>query len=116
MRNTCTKELIISHIWNGLLMGYGVTEDEVLASAEGMIDTRPGWSNMKAVKEQQIFAVENNLLRTLRDYIVVEYIAKCLYPNEFADVDPEQELKDFSEKYIPSIPTDGIFLYHYVQE
>lgn len=101
---------------DGLLMGYGVTEDELLASAEGMIDSRPGWSNMKAVKEQQIFAVENNLLRTLRDYIVVEYIAKCLYPDEFADVDPEQELKDFSEKYIPSIPTDGIFLYHYVQE
>lgn len=101
---------------DGLLMGYGVTEEELIASAEGMIDSRPGWSNMKAVKDQQIYAVENNLLRTLRDYIVVEYLAKCLYPDEFADVDPEQDLKEYSEKYLPSIPTEGIFFYHYIPE
>lgn len=101
---------------DGLLMGYGVTEDELLASAEGMISSRPGWENMKAVKDQQIYCVENSLLRTLKDYIVIEYIAKSLYPEEFEDLDPEKELLEYSKEYLPQLPTDGIFFYHYVPE
>lgn len=101
---------------DGILMGYGVTEEELLESAEGMIESRPGWENMSAVQNQQIYCIENNLLRTLRDYTVVEYIAKCLYPDEFSDLDPEAEMLEYSEKYLPSIPTDGIFFYHYVPE
>lgn len=101
---------------DGVLLGYGVTEDEVIASAEGMIDARPGFSGLAAVTGDQIYFVNNNLLRTLRDYTIVEYIAKSLYPDEFADLDPEADLVGFSEKYLPSLPTDGIFFYHYDQE
>lgn len=101
---------------DGVLLGYGVTEDEVTASAEGMIEARPGFSGLAAVTDGQIYFVNNNLLRTLRDYTIVEYIAKSLYPDEFSDLDPEADLAAFSEKYLPSLPTDGIFFYHYEPE
>jgi ABC-type Fe3+-hydroxamate transport system substrate-binding protein len=96
---------------DGIVMGYGVSEDEVIASAKGMIESRPGFSNISAVKNNQIYCIENNMLRTLRDYILIEYIAKTLYPEQFSDLDPEKEFEEYSEKYLPSIPTDGTFIY-----
>lgn len=101
---------------DGILMGYGVTEDQTKASAEGMIEARPGWDTLNMVKNDQIYCVENGLLRTLRDYIVIEYMAKCMYPDQFEDVDPDAELLEFSEKYLSSLPTDGVFFYHYDPE
>lgn len=97
---------------DGIVMGYGISEEDLIASAKGMIDSRPGFTNLSAVKNDQIYCVENNTLRTLRDYIIIEYIAKVLYPDEFADLDPEKEFEEYSKKYLPSVPTDGTFIYH----
>lgn len=97
---------------DGILMGYNVSEEDVIQSAKGLIGSRPGFDNLNAVKNDQIYCIENNTLRTLRDYIIIEYIAKVLYPEEFADIDPEKEFEEYSKKYLPSIPTDGTFIYH----
>ncbi|MCR5321296.1 MAG: ABC transporter substrate-binding protein [Lachnospiraceae bacterium] len=97
---------------DGVVMGYGVSEENLIASAKGLLSSRPGFENLSAVKNNQIYCVENNTLRTLRDYIVIEYIAKVLYPEEFADLDPEKEFEEYCEKYLPSVPMDGTFLYH----
>ncbi len=96
---------------DGIIMGYGVTEEDIIASAKGMIASRPGFSNINAVKNNQIYCIENNMLRTLRDYILIEYIAKALYPEQFADLEPEKEFEEYSKKYLPSVPTEGIFIY-----
>ena len=97
---------------DGILSGYNVTEEELCASADGLLEARPGFENLKAVKDGNVYVVENNLLRTLRDYTVVEYIAKALYPEEFSDMDPEADMKEFAEKYLPSLPEEGVFFYH----
>ena len=98
---------------DGVLMGYNVTEEELLASAEGMVEARPGFENIAAVKNNEIYCIDNGTLRTLRDYVVIEYMAKCLYPELFEDVDPIADYKEYGEKYLPSIPQDGIFFYNY---
>ncbi len=98
---------------DGCVMGNGITEDETKASLDGMLDARAGWETLNMVKNNQIYCIENGLLRTLRDYIVIEYIAKCLYPDSFEDVDPAADLAAFSEEYLPMLPTDGTYFYHY---
>lgn len=98
---------------DGLLMGYGVTEEEFLASAAGLLSSRPGFANINAVKNNNVYCIEDGILRTMHDYTVVEYMAKSMYPEEFEDIDPEQDFRDFAEKYLPMLPIDdGIFFYH----
>ena len=99
-----------------VLTGYNITEDQTLASCENLISSRPGFETLTAVKEGNIYFLDNGMIRTMRDSILTEYLAKILYPEYFEDVDPIQEWADFSEKYMPDLPTDGVFFYHYVPE
>lgn len=98
---------------DGLAMGYGVTEEEFLASAAGLLEARPGFANINAVKNNNVYCIEDGILRTMHDYTVVQYMAKSMYPELFEDIDPEQEFFDFAAKYLPMLPVeDGIFFYH----
>lgn len=62
---------------------------------------RPGWDGLKAVKASQVHAIEHGLCRTLFDYVAMQYIAKQLYPQEFADVDPAEAFRAYHAKYLP---------------
>ena len=101
---------------DGFRMGYNVTENEFLESTKGMVESRPGYDQLQAVKNGQVYCIDDGVLRTLRDYCVVEYIAKSLYPDEFQDIDPEADIKEFTEKYLPSLPQEGVFFHQYSYE
>jgi iron complex transport system substrate-binding protein len=62
---------------------------------------RAGWTGIKAVKAGQVHAIEHGLARTLFDFVAMQYIAKQLYPDAFADVDPEASFRAYHEKYLP---------------
>jgi iron complex transport system substrate-binding protein len=62
---------------------------------------RPGWSDLKAVRSGNINAIEHGLCRTLFDFVAMQYIGKRLYPEVFADVDPEKSFRDYHAKYLP---------------
>lgn len=48
-------------------------------------------------------------MRTMRDYVLAEYIAKTAYPDYCKDLDPEKENREFIEKYLPILPADSCF-------
>jgi iron complex transport system substrate-binding protein len=73
---------------------------------------RPGWSELPAVKNDNIFAIYHGGSRTLSDYVYAEYIAKQLYPDAFKDVDPAENLRQFYAKWLP-IKADGVFMLPY---
>jgi ABC-type Fe3+-hydroxamate transport system substrate-binding protein len=62
---------------------------------------RPGWADLKAIRSGHIHAIEHGLCRTLFDFVAMQYIAKQLYPEQFADVDPVQSFRDYHAKYLP---------------
>lgn len=62
---------------------------------------RPGWEGLKAIESGDINAIEHGLCRTLFDYVAMQYIAKRLYPEAFADVDPVASLRAYHETYLP---------------
>jgi iron complex transport system substrate-binding protein len=62
---------------------------------------RQGWAELAAVRNGQIFAVEHGLCRALFDYAATQFIAKQLYPDEFADIDPGAELRRYHEQFLP---------------
>lgn len=73
---------------------------------------RPGWSELPAVKNGDVFAIYHGGARTLYDYAFTQYIAKQLYPAAFADIDPAQNLRDYYAKWLP-IKADGVFMLSY---
>ena len=47
--------------------------------------------------------------RTLSDYVYTQYIAKQLYPDAFADVNPAQNLKTYYDTWMP-VKAEGTFV------
>ncbi|MEL7466379.1 MAG: ABC transporter substrate-binding protein [Pseudomonadota bacterium] len=70
---------------------------------------RPGWADLNAVKAGEVHGVYHGGARTLYDYAYLQYIAKTLYPDAFADVDPQATLERFFETYLP-IEAKGAYM------
>lgn len=80
--------------------GYGVeavlTRSTLLPYLE-----RAGWADLKAVRNGNVNAVEHGLSRTLFDIVAMQFIAKRLYPEALADLDPESTWRELHRKYLP---------------
>ena len=76
---------------------------------------RPGWSNLPATKTGNVHGIYHGGARTLSDYVYAQYIAKQLYPEAFADVNPQQNLRDFYDKWLP-VKADGVFMLPYGEQ
>ncbi|MCV3739362.1 ABC transporter substrate-binding protein [Rhizobium sp. TRM96647] len=92
-------------------VGFGadpaVTEERIAAYL-----TRPGWSDLPAVKNGGVHAIYHGGSRTISDYVYAQYIAKQLYPDVFQDVDPAKNLADFYRTWLP-IEAKGVFVTRY---
>lgn len=89
-------------------LGYAATEEDARASLRPFLN-RPGWDGLPAVQNRKVFTVEHTLSRSLMDWASLQFIAKQLYPDEFADVDPIQSLREFHEKYLP-VRFEGVWM------
>ena len=89
-------------------MGFDVKSERALETMN-MYLKRPGWENLNAVKNKEIYGVDHSGLRTLYDYVYLQYIAKVIHPEKFADVDPLANLNEFYTKYLPVKP-EGTFM------
>ena len=83
-----------------VLMGPGIEP----ATTHGRMKPylgRPGWSDLDAVKSGNVHALYHGGARTLYDFAFLQYIAKSLHPEAFADVDPQANLDRFFADYMP---------------
>lgn len=90
------------------LMGEGVSPDEARARLAGFVN-RPGWTELPAVKNNRVHAVYHGASRTIPDHASLQYVAKVLYPDLFADLDAEATYQNFYRKYLPIEPR-GTFM------
>jgi len=70
--------------------------------------SRPGYSNLSAVKNHRVYVLSYDLILYTRQIIGINYMAKIVYPAEFSDVNPEDSLHDFAGRfhtYADQIPT-----------
>jgi iron complex transport system substrate-binding protein len=89
-------------------LGYEVDAAATRATLAPYV-ARPGWPGLAAVKSGQVFAIQHGLARTLFDFTAMQFIAKQLYPAQFADVDPEASLRRYHERYLP-IAYGGVWM------
>ena len=106
--------LIAGSIWrnaaeaDSMRMGLTVTEDEALKRLAGFA-ARPLFAKTDAARTGDIWAVDHGSLRTIADYVFPQFIAKILYPDVFADLDPDEEIRTFYRNYLPEVDPAGVY-------
>jgi iron complex transport system substrate-binding protein len=85
---------------NAVLTGYDTPVDVTRARLAPYAQ-RQGWPELAAIKQGQIHAIEHGLCRALFDYTAMYYLAKQIYPAQFADIDPVSELRRYHEAFLP---------------
>lgn len=106
--------LIAGSIWrnaaeaDSMRMGLTVTEDEAQKRLAGFA-ARPLFAKTDAYRTGEIYGVDHGSLRTIADYVFPQFIAKVLYPDVFADLDPDEEIRTFYRNYLPEVNPAGVY-------
>ncbi|MEA1864722.1 MAG: ABC transporter substrate-binding protein [Euryarchaeota archaeon] len=70
---------------------------------------RPGWDTLDAVKNNRVYSIHHGISRHIYDFAPIQYMAKCFYPEEFEDLDPEENFKEFHERFLP-VDCSGVWM------
>lgn len=91
-----------------VIMGPGV--DAALTHERlGAYQTRAGWADLDAIKSGDLYAIYHGGNRTLYDFAFLQFLAKAMYPDAFADVDPRANAAAFFETYMP-VALNGTYM------
>lgn len=109
------KIIIGGAIWSGDnggdQMRMGFTIDETLAQTRlAGFAGREWFKALTATKNGEIYGVDHGSLRNILDYTFTEYMAQIVYPDAFADIDPQAEYEAVLKKYLPELTAPGTFM------
>ena len=95
---------------DAIRMGYGVDEAETRNSMDAFF-RRPGWSELNAFRNHQVYAIHHGMAREMYDCACFEFFAKICFPDSFEDLDPKQTLETYFTRFMP-YTLDGVwFIY-----
>jgi iron complex transport system substrate-binding protein len=92
--------------------GYSVNSTSEFEEIRKEIMTRPELSWVTAVNNGDIYIVNWGLTAGFRRIIGPVFLAKCLYPEKFEDLEPHDYLKEYMEEWL-RIPYQGVYIYPY---
>ncbi|MDP2753683.1 MAG: ABC transporter substrate-binding protein [Nitrospirota bacterium] len=62
---------------------------------------RPGWDTLNATKNNRVHSIHHMFPWNIFDFAATQFMAKSFYPEEFKDLDPEKNLREFHERFLP---------------
>ncbi len=105
---TKNPDVITLHgTWLG---GYESETDEQHREVIHNILTNTSVSRLKAGQEKALYIFHTNVIGSDKRYIGVLQLAKLLYPERFADINPEAYLKAYFEEWL-GVPYQGVWFY-----
>ena len=94
-------------VTDNVVLGYGA--DEALAREHlAAYASREGWTDLDAVKNENMGALYHDLSRHIFDFAGAQFLAKMIQPEIFADLDPEANLAEFFDRFMP-VDLDGVW-------
>ena len=93
---------------DSMRLGYYANSEESKEFLEAFL-SRPGWDTLNAVENHRVYSIHHALSRHVYDSVAIQYLAKCIYPDEFADLDPEANWKEFHERFLP-VDYSGVWM------
>ena len=94
-----------------LRLGYTATPDNVKSIMTPFVQ-RPGWDTINAVEDHKVYGIYHGYCFSIYNFAALQAFAKWFYPDQFKDIDPNETVKEFHEKFMP-IGYTGTFLYSY---
>ena len=82
---------------------------ESLDTVRQSILSRPGLSRVRAVRENRVYVINGDVISSPRGVVGLLYAAKALYPEEFADVMPEDALAEYAREFVSGTDRVGTF-------
>lgn len=70
---------------------------------------RQGFSRIKAVQDQRVYALSSSMLSGPREIIGILYVAKAVHPDRFTDIDPEEVLREYADTFMPGSDLQDAF-------
>lgn len=93
---------------DNIVLGYGADGEKAKDNLEAY-KLRDGWNSLNAVKNNNLSALYHDLSRHIFDFAGAQFLAKQIHPELFEDVNPEENLKEFYDKYMP-VELDGTWM------
>ncbi len=87
--------------------GYETNPEAVQRALKALAD-RKGWSTLQAVRARRFFSVYHQFYTSPGHVVALQLFAKWLYPDAFADLDPQATWRTYHERFSP-IPLTGVF-------
>lgn len=63
--------------------------------------SRSGWNTLSAVKNNRVHSSFHGFSFRIFNFVGVQAFAKWMYPEEFKDVDPEANFREFHQRFLP---------------
>lgn len=71
---------------------------------------RPGWDEIDAVKNDQVYVLSNDILGGAQHFIGVSYLAKLFHPDRFPDLDPVALHQEYLTRF-QGLDLQGVYIY-----
>jgi iron complex transport system substrate-binding protein len=91
-------EIIFRIGYWGSSYGYETGSDSLLSVRENF-KNRPGYKTLKAIQSDRIYVYNQGLINGPRQTVGLVYFAKALYPDRFADIDPDAIRREYTEEF-----------------
>lgn len=78
--------------------GYGVTQEQVNVAFNNM-KQRPGFAELQPVKAGRFYGVYHNFYNHPWNIVGIEYLAKFIYPQQFAQLDPAESWHEIVTRF-----------------
>ncbi|MFP4521264.1 MAG: ABC transporter substrate-binding protein, partial [Fibrobacterota bacterium] len=85
---------------NGPLLGYYAGRKKAEETLREKIN-RPGWEELKAVKNGNVFGIFHGLSRHIYDFVCLQYFASWFHPEKCGEFNPELSWREFHEMFLP---------------
>ncbi len=90
-----------------ITLGVNTSEEMAKSTLQNALK-RTGVAQLNAVKNGQAHTIWHHFYNTPMNVVAVEVIAKWLHPEVFKDLNPEQTLKTYFERF-QAVPLNGIY-------
>ena len=96
--------------WDTDVGGYFCSDTSNMAALRDELMGRPGWDELDAVKNEQVYIIYGDFMQRPRSLVGVCYFAKCLYPDLFQDIDVTAFHKEWLEEFY-GLEYKGVYAY-----
>ena len=96
---------------NSVKIGFDIEKSDInkkIASYK----KREGWADLSAIRKKNVYVIGQNLVRDMSDFYAYEVLAKAFYKDVFSNLDPESDMKEFYDNFMP-IDYEGVWFYKY---